>query len=127
MTDHFYITLPSDAAKLYERIFPREIAKSVDPSSYIRRCGTTSTTDGKYWMVFTTISIELYVKSGYYPSGDAFASSLTHHTARTFAHISGKSAKCTFVERANRILMQIHSSPVPVLVLPKNLLEFLGL
>jgi hypothetical protein len=86
--------------------------------------------DKNYWIgtlgVATNKVSKTEIKSGYYRNGDEFASILTHQATRAFAHISDISVKFTFVERADRIQMQIQNSDKNMVILSWKWMEFLG-
>ncbi len=67
---------------------------------------------------------KMYIKSGYYRSGDEFASSFTHQADRTFTDFS---TKFTFIEHISRIRIQIQNSNERQVVISRKLMEFLGL
>jgi hypothetical protein len=136
MTDHFYLTLPSNAGARYVTKLPERIRLDGDYEVglselvYPHTWYNVDNRDGKYWIGAFDIAanrlVKTRIKSGYYKSGDEFAYSLTHQATRTFADVPDVSAKFTFVKRTNRIRMQIRNSNERVVVISWELMEFLG-
>ncbi len=147
MSDHFYLTLPLDSSaayypnntiaryvtKLPERIhlggdYEVGLSEIVYPHSWYN----VDNKDKRYWIgafSFATNKFPfptMYVKSGFYQNGDAFASSLTHQATRALADIPDIAVKFTFVKHADRIRMQIQNSLDTAVILSSELLEFLG-
>jgi hypothetical protein len=145
MVDHFYLTLLSDSSgvfypnneiaryvtKLPERIrlegdYEVGLSELVYPHTWYN----VDNRDKNYWIgtlgVATNKVTKTEIKSGYYRNGNEFASSLTHQATRAFAHIPDISVKFTFVERADRIRMQIQNSDKNMVILSWELMEFLG-
>jgi hypothetical protein len=147
MSDHFYLTLPSDSSVAYypENTIARYVTKlperirldgdyevGLSEIAYPHTWYNVDNEDERYWIgAFNIVTNEFLIskvsiKSGYYGDGDAFASSLTHQTTRAFADIPDISVKFTFVEHIDRIRMRIQNSNDTIVVLSSELLEFLG-
>jgi hypothetical protein len=136
MTDHFYLTLPSNADGRYVTKLPERIhldgnyEVGLSELVYSHTWYNVGNRDGKYGIgAFDIAANRLFkarIKSGYYKSADEFAYSLTHQATRTFADVPDVSAKFTFVKRTNRIRMQIRNSNEHVVVSSWELMEFLG-
>lgn len=142
MTNHFYLTLPSDSSATYypNNTIARYVTKlperirldgdyEVGLSEFVYP-HTWYNVDNKneiYWIgtlnVTTNRLTRTYIKSGYYRNGDEFASSLTQQAARALVE---SSVKFTFAKLTGRIRMQIRNSDNHVLLLSWELLEFLG-
>ena len=143
MTDHFYLTLPSDSSaayypnnaiaryvtKLPERIrldgdYEVGLSEFVYPHTWYNVDNRT----GKYWIgaldVYTSKLARTYIKSGYYRNGDEFASSLTHQATRALA--DDVSVKFAFLKCGGRMRMLVRNSDERMVILSWDLLEFLG-
>jgi hypothetical protein len=117
MTDHFYLTLLSNAGARYVSKLPEGIRLdgdcevSLSELVYPHTWYNVDNRDVKYWIGAFDIApnrlVKTRIKSGYYKCGDKFAYSLTHQATKTFADVS---AKFTFVKRTNGIRMQIRNS-----------------
>ena len=140
MTNHFYLTLPSDSSaayypnntiaryvtKLPERIrLDGEYEVGLSEFVYPHTWYNVDNKNEIYWIgtrnITTNRLARTYIKSGYYRDGDEFASSLTHQATRVGAFV-----KFTFVKRTSRIRMQIRHSDKHVVIVSWDLLEFLG-
>jgi hypothetical protein len=145
MVDHFYLTHLSDSSavfypnneiaryviKLPERIrlegdYEVGLSELVYPHTWYN----VDNRDKNNWIgtlgVATNKVTKTEIKSGYYRNGNKFASSRTHQATRAFANIPDISVKFTFVERADRIRMQIQNSDKNMVILSWKLMEFLG-
>lgn len=141
MTDHFYLTLPSDSSAVYypsnsvahyvtklpERIrfedgdYEVGLSEIVYPHTWYN----VDNRNEIYWIgmldVITSRLERIYIKSGYYRNGDEFASSLTQQATRALID-----AKFTYIKLTGRMRMQIHNSDNHLVILSWDLLEYLG-
>lgn len=142
MTDHFYLTLPSDASAEHfpNNTVARYVTKLPQPVCldgdyevglselvYPHNWHNVDNGDRRYWVGALDIATgkirKAHVKSGYYPNAGEFASSLTHQTTRTFADIPDISMKITFDERFR---IQIQNSNDRAIILSSELWKFLA-
>lgn len=142
MTDHFYLTLPSDSSATYypNNTIARYVTKLPERNRldgdyevglsefvYPHTWYNVDNRTGIYWIgsldVTTSKLTKTYLKSGYYRNGDEFTSSLTHQATRALTDVSVKFA---FAERVSRIRMQVQNSDERIVILSWDLLEFLG-
>jgi hypothetical protein len=146
MSDHFYLTLSTDASvnSYPDNTTSRFVAKlpecvclegnyevGLSEIVYPHTWNNVDNRKKKYW-VGVLGSGELfaiaYVKTGYYRDGNAFASSLSHQLARKFADLAGIFVKVTFLERTGRIRIQSGTSPpYNDILLSRELVRFTGL
>ena len=136
MDDHFYLTLSSNGQseiKLSERIrLDDDFEVGLSEIGYPHNWYNVDNEDEKYWINVhelddaAVIIHTVYVKSGYYKDGDAFASSLTQQVTRAFADVPKVDIKFTFVKHIDRIRMRINQSLKKTVAPSTELLEFLG-
>lgn len=139
MSDHFYLTLPSDGAssryvvKLPERKrLDEDYEIGISEIVYPHTWYNVDNDDERYWIavynVFKNIFPipKVYVKSGFYKNEETFASSLTQQVTRAFADVPVVDVKFTFVKHLDRIRMQIRNSLQTTVIISADLLEFMG-
>ena len=142
MTNHFYLTLPSDSSAAYYpgNTISRYVTKLPDVIRldgdyevglselvYPHTWYNVDNRDEIYWIgtleLATSRLTKTYIKSGYYRNGSEFASSLTEQATRVLVDTS---AKFTFVQITGRFRMQLRNSDANMVLLSYDLLEFLG-
>jgi hypothetical protein len=146
MSDHFYLTLPSDASATYypDNTIARYIVKlperirldgnyevGLSEIVYSHSWYNFDNRDERYWigafnLVTDEISAMTIVKSGFYEDGKVFAAALTQQATRAFAAIPNVSFKLTFIAHVGRMRMQVRNSDGISVIISPDLLEILG-
>ena len=146
MSDHFYLTLPSDASATYypDNTIARYVVKlperirldgnyevGLSEIVYSHSWYNFDNRDERYWIgafnsVTNKISAMAVMKSRFYEDGKIFADTLNQQMTRAFAAIPNISINLTFVEHVGRMRMQVRSSDGIAVIVSPDLLEILG-
>lgn len=145
MNNHFYVTLPSDSSanyypnntvarfvtKLSERIrlegdYEMALAEIIYPHSWYN----VDNTDGKYWFAAARKEQskfgKVFIPSGYYESGSAFASAVNNLLDVVFDPIDDCNVKVIYNETIGRFSLTVRSTGSHVFVMSDDLQRYMG-
>jgi hypothetical protein len=146
MNSHFYVTLPSDSSEKYypdntvarfvtmlpetirlDREYEMALAEIIYPHNWFN----VDNKDGNYWFAAArpeqTDFRKIYISSGYYENGSAFATSLDQLMDVVFGPMDDCNVKVVYNETIGRLSLSVQSTGRHILVMSDKLQRYTGL